>query len=130
MLKVFRDIDIEWEGERYTLTPSNRLLRRIEGEVSLTKLFNDAQAGQLSMSNLAYVVCEFLKAAKVPIVNEDGIYGDLMADMANNDGRTVMQMVEVIATAMSPPDIDEKKPLAAPATPKQGKKASPAKSTA
>lgn len=127
MPKVFRDIDIEWQGERYTLTPSNRLLRRIEQEVSLTGLFNDAQAGRLSVPNLAYVVCEFLKAAKVPNVDEDGIYGDLMSDMANNNGRTVMQMVEVIATAMSPPDEDEKKPVAAPAGPKASKKAANAK---
>lgn len=130
MPKVFRDIDIEWEGQRYTLTPSNRLLRRIESEVSLTGLFNDAQAGRLSVPNLAYVVCEFLKAAKVPNIDEDGIYGDLMQDMANNDGAVVMQMVEVIALAMSPPDQDPKKPAAAPATPKASKTAARARSTA
>jgi len=122
MAKVFRDIDIVWEGERYTLTPSNRLLRRIESEVSLTKLFNDAQNGELSVPNLSYVVCEFLKAAGVKGIDEDAIYGDLMADMANNNGALIMQMVEVIATAMSPPDADPKKPAAAPAKPKAGSK--------
>jgi hypothetical protein len=123
MAKVFRDIDIEWEGEKYVLTPSNRLLRRIEDEVSLTKLFNDAQGGNLSIFSLSYVVCELLKAAGVKNIDEDAVYGELMADVSAG-GEIVMQMVEVIAAAMSPPDIaDPKKPAAAPQKPKGGKKA-------
>lgn len=122
MSKVFRDIDIEWQGERYTLTPSNRLLRRIEQEVSLTKLFTQAQDGELSVANLSYVVCEFLKAAGVKGVDEDAVYGDLMADLQGG-GETVMAMVEVIATAVSPPEpADPKKPSAAQEKPKRGGK--------
>jgi len=123
MSKVFRDVDIEWEGEKYVLTPSNRLLRRIEDEVSLTKLFNEAQNGNLSIFALSYVVCELLKAAGVKDIDEDAVYGDLMVDAASG-GEVVMQMVGVIATAMSPPEIDDpKKPAAAPQKPRRGKKA-------
>lgn len=110
-MSVFREIKLVHDGEEYWLTPSNRLLRRIEGEMapsSLTDMITRIGSGKPPVSEVALVVAEFLKAAGAPGVNEDQMYGELMNDLLAG-GAVFTAMCEAIVSAISPTDDGGKK---------------------
>lgn len=110
MAGVFREISMTWEGERYTLTPSMSLMRSIDREVSVMDMIQRANDNKFPAYDLAYVICEFLRAAGAASVSDDEVYAHLMADLSDNDGKEVMPMLDAIITAVSPAEGDEKKP--------------------
>lgn len=79
MAGVFRDVTAEWEGVEYTFTPSNRVLRRIEGlGVNVATLIHGLSVGPMSAPNLAFVAAEFLKIGGAD-VSEDDVYLKIMS---------------------------------------------------
>ena len=67
-MAVFRDVDMEWRGKTYTVTPSNRLLRRIEGEgISLTHMISRISKGEPPISETCYVVAELLRSGRAGV---------------------------------------------------------------
>lgn len=126
-MSVFRDIDMHYEGETYTLTPSNRLLRKIEAGLapsSLTGMIGRVAAANPPVAEVAYVVAELLIAAGVKNVDEDEMYGELMDDLANG-GEVFAQMCEAVILAISPAE-DTAKKSSGTGKPK-GKKGKPKK---
>lgn len=112
-MSVFRDIDMVYEGQTYTVTPSNRLLRRIEGQLapsSLTDMISRIGSAKPPVSEVAFVVAEFLKEGGADGVNEDQMYADLMGDLMGNDGKVFAAMTEALVSAISPVDVPAKKP--------------------
>lgn len=122
-MAVFRDLDMSWQGKTYTVTPSNRLLRRIEGEVgSLTSMIAKIGAGEPPVSETCYVVAELLKAGGAD-VNEDEVYGEVMTALANGQEEAFAEMAVSVVEAISPQGLTGKKPEAREEKPK-AKKAS------
>lgn len=110
-MSVFREVKMTYDGEEYWLTPSNRLLRRIEAEMapsSLTDMIARIGHGKPPVSEVALVVTEFLKAAGAQKVDEDQMYSDLMGDLMDG-GQVFSSMCEAIVTAISPADDGGKK---------------------
>lgn len=110
-MSVFREVKMTYDGEEYWLTPSNRLLRRIEAEMapsSLTDMIARIGHGKPPVSEVALVVTEFLKAAGAQKVDEDQMYSDLMGDLMDG-GKIFSAMCEAIVTAISPADGEGKK---------------------
>jgi len=110
MTGVFREMSMQWNGVKYTLTPSMALMRRIDREVSIMDMIQRANENRFPVFDLSYVICEFLRAAGAKDVNDDQVYKDLMADMADNEGKETLPMLQAIITAVSPADEDGKKP--------------------
>ncbi|QDP54150.1 MAG: hypothetical protein GOVbin4685_10 [Prokaryotic dsDNA virus sp.] len=109
---VFRDIEMEYDGKSYTVTPSNRLLRKIEGELSpssLTDMIARIGSAKPPVSEVAFVVSEFLKAGGAEKVDEDQMYVDLMGDLMSNEGKVFAAMTEALVVAISPVDAPAKK---------------------
>lgn len=125
-MSVFRDVKLSYDGEEYWLTPSNRLLRRIESEMapsSLTDMISRISHGKPPVSEVALVVTEFLREAGVPKVNEDQMYADLMNDLQDG-GKVFGAMCEAIVMAISPSDDAGKKSAPRASKPKAtGKRA-------
>lgn len=113
-MSVFRDIEMEYGGKSYTVTPSNRLLRKIEGELSpssLTDMIARIGSAKPPVSEVAFVVAELLKAGGADTVDEDQMYVDLMSDLMTNEGKVFGAMTEAIVVAISPVDeVKTKKP--------------------
>lgn len=105
---VFREITIEWGGEEYVFTPSNKLLRRIEGQgVNIAVLMHGLAVGPISAPSLAFVAAEFLKAGGA-VVTEDEVFGYIMtATQCQIDA-----IATSVATAITPVEPNEKKPEA------------------
>lgn len=115
-MSVFREVKMTYDGEEYWLTPSNRLLRRIEAEMapsSLTDMIARIGHGKPPVSEVALVVTEFLKAAGAQKVDEDQMYSDLMGDLMDG-GQVFSSMCEAIVTAISRRMMGEKSPRPAP----------------
>jgi len=115
MAGVFREIDIAYKGKTYSLTPSVKMLRRIEGAGGINilsviyKVSQQADSGALPIFDLATIACHFLKEAGAD-VDEDEVYAEMMADMAGNDAKWLIGFCEVLVSAISPPESDLKKP--------------------
>jgi hypothetical protein len=121
MSAVGRDVSVSYGGKSYSLSPSNRLLRRIEGEVgSIMEVMSKTASAKPPVSEVAFIVSELLIAAQVPDVDEDVIYQELMEDLLGNKGVFFGKMCELIGAAITPPSLDPKKQ---PAPAKSRKKA-------
>lgn len=106
MGKVFRDIAVEWQGETYTFSPSNRLLRKIDAGLSPNTIMgvaNTMQGQQLPLYDIAYIVSEFIKAGGGE-VDEEEVLAELYDDLSTNEGNGIRGLVECIAVAISPPE--------------------------
>lgn len=111
-MSVFREVTINWGGADYHVTPSNRILRRIEGEgISLTHMISRVAKGEPPVSEVCYVVAEFLKSAGAN-VTEDDIYGEVMTALADGDETAFANLAVAVVEAISPQEPDGKKPEA------------------
>jgi len=105
---VFREVTIEWGGEEYVFTPSNKLLRRIEGQgVNIAVLMHGLAVGPISAPSLAFVASEFLKAGGAT-VTEDEVFGYIMTASQGQ----IDAIATAVATAITPVEPNEKKPVA------------------
>ncbi|MGB1388629.1 MAG: hypothetical protein ACPG61_07055 [Paracoccaceae bacterium] len=124
-MSVFRDISIRFKGVDHTVTPSNRLLRMIEGRArvddpsfNLARVFYEIQVGPVSIPSLAYLGAEFLKASGAQITDDD-VLGELGA-MTQKD---LIAFKDAVASCVMP-EVKGKKPdaPAKPAQPRAKKK--------
>lgn len=98
---VFREVKIEYLGKEYFFTPTNRLLRRIERELSLADMLTRIGTGKPPVSEIAYVTSMFMQEAGIEDVDEDSIYAELMEDV-QSEGKVFSHMVVMITEAVSP----------------------------
>jgi hypothetical protein len=72
MAQVFREVVLPWNGERHTMVPSVRLLRRIKSEgINNLTLARECMFGGADPSELAVVHRMFMAEAGVSISDED-----------------------------------------------------------
>lgn len=109
-MSVFRDIEIEWQGETYTVTPTNRLLRKIEGEgVSIAAMFANFNAGKPRYSEFSFVAAELLRSAGWD-GDEDDIYAEILAACASGNEAAFVEFATRIGEAVVPKGLEGKKP--------------------
>jgi len=109
-MSVFRDISIRYGGVDYTVTPSNRLLRLIEGRArvddpsfNLARVVYELQVGPVSIPSLAYLGAEFLSAGGAKVTDDD-VLGQLgMMDQAD-----LIAFKNAVASCVMP-EVKEKK---------------------
>jgi len=107
-MTVFRDVTIEWKGEAYTVTPSMRLLRLIEGEnISLMHVAHEVAKGRPQASLMAFVISMVLRSAGAKATEEE-----IYAEIVTGDTTSVMALYEDVIAAISPTPVDAKKPEA------------------
>lgn len=98
MAAIFREVQMEWRGETYTVTPTYLLVQEIEQRVSIASLASRITAGDVPLSHIAFVVAKLLAAAGAKVLPED-VYQDL-ATVA--DVKTIRQIVSIVMTAFVP----------------------------
>lgn len=126
-MQVFREIEIEFGGETYRFTPSNKLLRNIDSGLApqtIMGMVGRMNGEQLPLFDIAYVIAEFVKAGGGN-VTEDDVLAELYDDLESNNGAGIGPMVEAIALAITPPggaaSKNQKAPSNKRAGPKKGK---------
>lgn len=116
-MSVFRDISIRFKGDDYTVTPSNRLLRMIEGRAriddpgfNLARVVYEIQVGPVSIPSLAYLGAEFLKSSGADVSDDD-----VLGELGTMTQAEIVAFKNAIASCVMP-DVKGKKPDA-PAKP-------------
>lgn len=103
-MSLFREVTFDIEGVEYTLTPSNKLLRRIEGQgVTLAGISNMTASGNIPISHVAFLIWMMAKEG-----GYDGSEDDILIHI-QDDPETAKQWADVAFKAFSPVQ-DEKKP--------------------
>jgi len=119
---IFRDVAIEWQGRDVVVTPSNRLMRRIEAEdgVNLVQLAIDMSRAKAKTSVLAFVGAELLKAGGAEVTEDD-----VRAYLMGSDVKGVKAFLTAVMSAIIPTDDDGKKPAPLAAKTQKAKMARP-----
>lgn len=118
-MSVFREVEMGWGGKTYTVTPSNKVLRRIESEgISLVHMAERVAKGEPPLSQLALVIATLLQQGGAK-VTEDEIYLGLV-DAAGS--KEIVALAENTMLAIFPTDIAGKKPDAPKAASTSGAK--------
>jgi len=116
MGKVFREVSIEFDGETYRFTPSNKFLRRVDAGLApqtLLGIVGVMDGKNVPLPALAYVIAEMVQEGG-GIVDEDDVLAELYDDIAQNAGRGIAPLVQAIGECITPPG-DPSKNLPAPA---------------
>lgn len=122
MAKVFREISIEFDGETYRFTPSNRFLRRVDAGLSpqtLLGVVSVMDGKNVPLPALSYIISEMVQEGGGD-VDEDDVLAELYDDLANNNGAGIGPLVQSIAECIAPPG-EPGKNLPAPAQKAGGK---------
>jgi len=111
-MPVFREVEFTFNGKDYEFVPSNRIMRKIESELSpssamgiLTKL----STGSPPLFELAYLATAFVQAAG-GMMDEDRAFKVLQKDVLKS-GDQLTSLVEALAKCLGIDGEDEgKKP--------------------
>jgi hypothetical protein len=99
---VFRDVAVEWDGRTYTVTPTNRLMRRIESQgVSLLDLVVRCGGPRPPLSELAFVAAELLRSAGAT-VDEDAVAAAMWAELHQGKRAVFDALGDMVATCVTP----------------------------
>lgn len=116
MAVVFQDIQLSWNGAEYTVTPTFKLIQRIEQRYSITATAQRMTEGDTPLSHVAGIVGELLRSAGADVSDEE-----VFAEMFAGDQEAVQAMAIALIQAACPIQ-----PATKPAKAKP-KKAAPAK---
>jgi hypothetical protein len=96
-MSVFREAEIEWNGEKYRFTPNMAFLREIENEVSIMHVAHAVHRGQPRVSHMAFIVATAMRHSGAA-VSED----ELAAEFMTGDTKKVMSLYEGVMQAITP----------------------------
>lgn len=116
MAGVFRETRIEYDGQEYWFTPSNKFLRRVDAGLAPQTLLGvvaTMDGRNVPLPALAFIISEMVKEGGGD-VDEDDVLGELYADLTNNSGNGIGPLVQCIGDCITPPGAAEKN-LPAPA---------------
>ena len=107
---VFRDIELTYKGEKFTFSPTIRIMRNIEQteQISLSKMVLDATEGRFPMFEIALVYAAMLRAAGCKRAHEDDVFMEMSKSADQPEGAFNLYL-QTIIQAISPPEMDEKK---------------------
>lgn len=98
-MAVFRELGIELAGETYYVTPSMRVLRQIENDVSIPRLAWGVSNGQPQTSHLAFVLTKLLHTAdNGRSMSETDVY----AEICQLNGDDLISVWNAVLEAVSP----------------------------
>src|SRR5699024_9895570 len=102
MASVYRDIEMEWQGEVYVVRPSMRLMQDIEQRFSISGVAHRLMNGDTPFSHVASIVGIMLRSAGCK-VTDDEVFMELM----RGDTQTVQDMAIALVNAAFPFQGDE-----------------------
>lgn len=104
MAAIFEEVTITWgtddEGEpvEYTVTPTYRMVQRIEQRVSIAGMSNRIAQGEPPISHMAEVLAVLLQGGGADVSAED-VYAELMSI---EDTDHLIHLSQVVVTAFMP----------------------------
>jgi len=97
MAAVFEEVELTWKGETYKVTPTMKMLNKIEQDVSLSSLAYRIGNNDVPVSLLATAIAAMLQYAGARATNEE-VYMQLL----NGDPDTVAGMAQAVILAAFP----------------------------
>ncbi len=94
MSDIFREMVIEWDGEKYDFTPSNKFLRKVDREVSLASLSMRAARGEAPIFDMAFVIAEILREAGVEDMDEDAVLAEITSEDDDSRAKYLVSLIE------------------------------------
>lgn len=103
MAPVYREVELEWKGETYKVTPSYRLIQEIEQRVSISMVITGIAAAQPKLSQVAFVLASLLRAARCKDADEEEIYDVLHSALFHGGDKDLFtRLCVVVSEAFAP----------------------------
>lgn len=104
MTAIYQEVELQWRGKTWTVTPTYRLIQQIEQDVSIAGVGARIAKGEPPLSHVAHIVAMLLRAAGCRDVTGAEVYAVLMSDMPEEQ---LIGFAEVVLSAFVPQDPDE-----------------------
>jgi hypothetical protein len=95
-MSVFRDVTITFRGQAYTVTPSNRMIRRLEQDVSISRMMVGWSKGEPLLGATCYVLAEMLRSAGARVTEDD------VLQEVTHGGQDGIALLGVVMDALTP----------------------------
>lgn len=99
MAAIYQELELEWRGETYRVTPTYRTIQRIEQKISIAATVARIGKGEPPVSQIADIVAILLHQAGAKDVSAEEIYADMMLD---DDGELFRSNSLAVMTAFMP----------------------------
>ena len=107
MAPIYRDVELQWGGKTYKVTPRYELIQRIEQRVSLAALLTRMAEGNTPLSQVADLVGMCLRAAGCTDPDADPEAINLALYTADPESRAAVLMAgQQLCYALVPQDPD------------------------
>ncbi len=110
MAAIFEEVTLEWNGQTYTVTPTYRMIQRIEQDVSIAGISQRLAEGNPPMSHIASVVGVLLRAAGAQVEDSD-IYEKMLTELEPDQ---IRELAEVVVSAFVPTSKNSNSPAKEP----------------
>jgi len=98
MAALYEAVTIEWDGKEWEVTPTYRMVQKLEQNVSIAGLAARLEEGQPPISHIAYVIAFLLTQAGKP-VSADDVYAAMVTDL---DPSQMQSLASVAVSAFVP----------------------------
>jgi len=98
MAAIYEPVTITWDGTEWEVTPTYRMVQKIEQHVSIAGLAARLEEGQPPISHIAYVI-SFLLTQAGKIVSADEVYAAMVTDL---DAEQMQAFASIAVAAFVP----------------------------
>ena len=98
MSAIFDEVTIDWRGNTYTVTPTYRMIQRIEQTVSIAGVSARLQEGNPPLSHVAEIVGVLLQNAGAK-ATADEVYEVMLTEMETEQ---IQDLTTLVMTAFIP----------------------------
>lgn len=81
MAAVYREIEMEWGGQTYKVTPTYSMIQQIEQKVSISMTAWRIANADIPISHVAFIAAHLLRAAGAKDVSPENVYAAMTTDM-------------------------------------------------
>lgn len=120
---LFREVKLKWQGQDYWVTPTNRIIRRMENEgTTIGALAMRLSAGEPMLGNISFVIATLLAEAGVKASGDDPLEDEVLMYLNESNRADVEELAATVLMALVPQGLDAKKPVARADPPDAGRK--------
>lgn len=99
MAPVYRELEIDWKGETYTVAPTYSLIQKIEQKVSIAGVSSRIASGDPPVSHVAYIVSALLQSAGARQATPEEVYAELMT---SRDTASFVALASIVVSGFIP----------------------------
>lgn len=105
-MAIFDDVELEWEGVKYTLKGDGQIMKAIaavEDSLTLAELFQGQESGRIPLAKLSMAYAILLRHAGARQISDAEVYAGMWANGA--DASAIQEAITSLLALMMPQSV-------------------------